>query len=371
MAFPYGSNDELLSQQAILAGVTGVSAGSGALRVSTVNSFLQVSGTITLSDAADENPVSAFQAAAGNLRVSAFSNDASTFRVSALGVNITDITNTDAADLRISAFSNDAGQLRTSATLTAGSYISAMIDNGSVSAKSNDAAQLRVSAFLGAGTANIGYVSAVVDNGSVSAKSNDAAQLRVSAFLGAGTANIGYVSAVVDNGSVSAKSNDAAQFRISAFSNDGALLRVSAIQDSGTNLNVSAKSGDGALMRVSALQSAVTTATGGASTFSTSAGIGQLSAIKSSSGRLYGLYLFNRAGAAQYLQIFNVSAITSVALGTDVPALTLGVPDTGAGANMAFAPGDAFSTGIVVGVTSAPNGATAGASAMVVNIFYA
>src|SRR3990167_5004140 len=336
MAFPYGSNDALLSQQAILAGVADVSAGAGVLRVSSITSVLAVSATITLSDAADENPVSAFQAAAGNLRVSAFSNDASTFRVSALGVNISDITNTDAADFRISAFSNDAGQLRTSATLTAGSYISAMIDNGSVSAKSNDAAQLRVSAFLGAGTANIGYVSAVVDNGSVSAKSNDAAQ-----------------------------------FRVSAFSNDGALLRVSAIQDSGTNLNVSAKSGDGALMRVSALQSAVTTATGGASTFSTSAGIGQLSAIKSSSGRLYGLYLFNRAGAAQYLQIFNVSAITSVALGTDVPALTLGVPDTGAGANMAFAPGDAFSTGIVVGVTSAPNGATAGASAMVVNIFYA
>ena len=355
--FPYDSNDALLSQQAILAGVADVSAGAGVLRVSSITSVLAVSATITLSDAADENPVSAFQAAAGNLRVSAFSNDASTFRVSALGVNISDITNTDAADFRVSAFSDDAGQFRTSATLTAGSYVSAVIDNGSVSAKSNDAAQLRVSAFLGAGTANIGYVSAVVDNGSVSAKSNDAAQFRVSAFL--------------DSGSVSAKSNDAAQQRVSAFSNDAAGVRISAFQGDGTNLNVSAKSGDGALMRVSSLESAVTTATGGASTFSTSAGIAQLSAIKSSSGRLYGWYLFNRAGAAQYLQIFNVSAITSVALGTDVPALTLGVPDTGAGANMAFAPGDAFSNGIVVGVTSAPNGATAGASAMVVNLFYA
>ena len=350
MPFPFDDNGSALTQQAILAGVAGVSGGSGVLRVSSLTEV-----TVALENDASVN------------RVSAFSNDASTFRVSALGVNIADITNTDAADFRVSAFSNDAGTFRTSAILTGASYISAMIDNGSVSAKSNDAAQFRVSAFsndaglllVSAIVRSGSYVSAVIDNGSVSAKSNDAAQFRVSAFLGAGTAIIGYVSAVVDNGSVSAKSNDAAQLRISAFQGDA------------VNLNVSAKSGDGALMRVSALQSAVTTATGGASTFSTSAGIAQLSAIKSSSGRLYGWYLFNRAGAAQYLQIFNVSAITSVALGTDVPALTLGVPDTGAGANMAFAPGDAFSTGIVIGVTSAPNGATAGASAMVVNLFFA
>lgn len=42
-------------------------------------------------------------------------SDAGQFRVSALGVNVSDVSNADAADFRMSAFSNDGATLRVSA----------------------------------------------------------------------------------------------------------------------------------------------------------------------------------------------------------------------------------------------------------------
>lgn len=115
------------------------------------------------------------------------SHDASTFRVSALGVNIADISNDDADDFRMSAFSEDADDLM-------------------VSTRSDDAALMRVSALVpatvavsGTVTANVpgivpvsGTVTANVPavvgiSGTVVATQTDATNLRLSASLFAGT----------------------------------------------------------------------------------------------------------------------------------------------------------------------------------------
>lgn len=77
---------------------------------------------------------------ASNNKIVVGSDDATTFRVSALGVNIADISNADASDFRVSAFSDAAGQLRVSAIQDGAAALN-------VSAKSNDASAFRVSAF--------------------------------------------------------------------------------------------------------------------------------------------------------------------------------------------------------------------------------
>jgi len=107
--------------------------------------------------------------ASGN-RLRVGNDDAAALRVSALGVNISDVSNPDAADFRVSALQDGAGNLM-------------------VSAKSNDGALLRTSAVQdGAGALN------------VSAKSQDGALLRVSAIqatqAGAGYRNITGASSV-------------------------------------------------------------------------------------------------------------------------------------------------------------------------------
>ncbi len=392
MAFPYNDQDQILTQQAILAGVAGVSGGQGVLRVSS----LTAGGSITLDGDATNNRVSAIQGAANLLRTSSFVDSGS---VSA--------KSNDAAQLRVSAFSQDAGLLRMSAVGgTAGDntivdgvdntvsarikQISAVLsasDNAfivhvvsegaarnNVSAKSNDASTLRISAFSNDGATN--RVSAIVDNGSVSAKSNDAAQFRVSAFIDSGSvsakqgdAALLRISGILDSGSVSAKSNDAAQLRVSSFSNDGATMLVSAKSGDGNQLHTSSVQGDAALLRVSALQSVVTTNTGGASYYMVSSGAtSQVSTVKSSAGRLYGYHIGNPAGVDQYLQVFNTSG--GATAGTDTPALTLYVPTLG-GAVMSLGAGIAFSAGMQVIGTSTANGQTIGASAMRINLFYA
>lgn len=374
----------MLTEQAILAGVAGVSGGLGVLRVSSLTEV-----TIALEDNAASNRVSTIQEGAGALRTSAIQDSATNLNVSAKSdaANLFRVSaiQEGAGALMVSAKSNDAALLRMSAiggttgdrtmvdgvtqTVSAVIVSSQLVDLSSlaasarraivftmqnedaaeagVSAKSQDAALLRVSALQdGAAALN------------VSAKSNDGALLRTSSVQeGAGALR---TSAMQDSG---------ANLNVSAKSQDGALLRTSAVQDGAGALNVSAKSDSANLLRVSSLQAAATQGTGGTSIFSTSAGIAQTSAVKSSTGRLYGWYLFNPAGVDQYLQIFDASAVTSVTLGTTVPGMTLGVPTLG-GANLFGAPGIAFSNGIVIAATSTAAGNTAGASAVRVNVFY-
>lgn len=256
-----------------------------------------------------DQSVSAVQGAANVMRISAFSNDASTFRVSAFGVNIADITNTDAADLRVSAF----------------------VDSGSISARSNDASQLRISAF--------GYLSATLDNGSVSAKSNDASQVRVSAFsndastfrvsaLGVNISDVTNqdaadfrVSAFIDSGSVSARSNDAAQIRVSAFSDAANLLRISAFQ------------GDAANLRVSALDEF---------SFSNLA-ISGTSTIKSSSGTLHTITI-NTLGTGSTLKVYDNTAASGTLIATINTALSI----------ITFIYNAKFATGLTVSATGTP-----------------
>lgn len=222
------------------------------------------------------------QSSADDLRVSALSPDAATFRVSALGVNIADVSNSDAADFRVSSFQTDAANLNVSAKSgDAGTFrVSALGVNISdvsnpdagdflVSAKQGDAALLRISAI---GTITVSAhevkqsdaaslrVSAIVDSGSVSAKSGDAGTLRVSALVFDGEYSAAPNTIVSARGTTPASamkgilasivSPDAAFTQVSAKSDAANLFRVSAIVDSGS---VSAKSSDAGTFRVSAI----------------------------------------------------------------------------------------------------------------------
>ena len=272
---------------------------------------------------------------ASEIRIQVGNVDANLFRVSALGVNISDVSNGDAADFRTSAIQGDAGLLRVSAlgvnisdvsNSDAADFRVSAVQEGAgalmVSAKSQDGALFRTSAVQeGAGALM------------VSAKSQDAGLFLVSSILRAGTANIGYVSATIDNGSLSAKSSDAGTFLVSAKS----------IADS--------------------------RAAGGTSVFSTSAGIAQLSAIKTTGGRVYGVSLFNPNVLPQYLQVFNASATSAVSLGTTVASVIYGLQASASFAEQ-FDPGIGLTDGITLAVTSAAGGATAGANPMIVNVFY-
>ena len=102
MPFPFDDAGAVLTPQAILAGVAGVSGGSGVLRVSSLTEV-----TIALEDSAGSNRVSAFSDAAGQLRVSAIQDSAANLNVSA---------KSDSATLfRVSAFTGDAANQRVSA----------------------------------------------------------------------------------------------------------------------------------------------------------------------------------------------------------------------------------------------------------------
>lgn len=311
MAFPYNDQDQILTQQAILAGVAGVSGGQGVLRVSSLTS----GGSVTLDGDAANNRVSAIQEGANRLRVSALvdsgsvsakSNDAAQFRISSfVDSGSVSAKSNDAAQFRASAFSNDAALMRVSTIGAAGGdgaiqdgadntieatvqRVSGVVSSGAntlvtypqnrndaaelkVSGYSNNANTFRVSAF--SNNAAGFRVSSFIDSGSVSAKSSDAGTMLVSAKQGdAGTllvsakqgdAALLRVSGIVDSGSVSAQSNNAAQFRVSAFldagsvsakSNDAAQLRVSAFSNDGATMLVSAKSGDGNQLHTSAVQ---------------------------------------------------------------------------------------------------------------------
>lgn len=107
-----------------------------------------------------------------------YSDDATNFRVSALGVDIADVSNSDAGDFRVSSFTDDAAQLRTSAFVDSGS-ISAMQDDASnlmVSARSDDANLFRVSSINAVQQPDGGQLR-------TSAIQEDAANLRTSSII--------------------------------------------------------------------------------------------------------------------------------------------------------------------------------------------
>lgn len=333
MTFPFNQEGNTLSEQAILAGVAGVSAGSGVLRVSSITA----GATLSFSGDAASNRVSAIQQDAGNLRISAIGVTVTTSPLSADSSAIS-AKQESAANLRVSSFSGDAGQFLVSARLT-DKYLSAFIDNGSISAKSSDAGTLLVSAKQGdGGLLRVSAIQSSAANFQALVKQDSANDLRISAILAAGVSSVG-----------------AASFAVSAAQNDAGALHTSSY------------SGDASQVRVSATLNATTDT--GLSMFSTSAGIAQTSAIKASKANLYGYNLGNRAGIDQYLNIYDASAVSAVTLGTTVPTAYIYTPATG-GANMTFPLPATFTNGIVVAVVSAPGGTTAGASAMVVNLFY-
>lgn len=134
--------------------------------------------------------------------------DANLFRVSALGVNISDVSNGDAGDFRTSAVQGDASLLRVSA--------------------------------LGVNIADVSNSDA--GDFLVSAKQGDAGLLLVSAKQGDGAL---FRTSAIQEG--------AGALMVSAKSQDGALMRVSSVQDGAAALNVSAKSDSGATFRVSSL----------------------------------------------------------------------------------------------------------------------
>ena len=94
---------------------------------------------------------------------------------------------------------------------------------------------------------------------------------------------------------------------------------------------------------------------------------------KGSAGQVYGWYLSNINVAVRYLKLYNKA--TAPTVGTDVPVMTIAIPGNtaGAGANVEFTTGIAFSTGIAyaltTGVADADTAAVA-ANEIVVNLMY-
>lgn len=92
--------------------------------------------------------------------------------------------------------------------------------------------------------------------------------------------------------------------------------------------------------------------------------------VKSSSGQIYGWFLFNNAATVRFVKLYNKGSNPSV--GSDTPFMTLPLP-AGGGANVNFTTGISLSHGIGVaattGVTDGNNGAP-GANEVVVNIIY-
>lgn len=92
--------------------------------------------------------------------------------------------------------------------------------------------------------------------------------------------------------------------------------------------------------------------------------------VKGSVGQVYGWYLFNANAAVRYLKLYNKA--TAPTVGTDTPVMTIPIP-AGAAANVEYANGIAFATGIglalTTGVTDADTGAVA-LNEIIINLLY-
>lgn len=93
--------------------------------------------------------------------------------------------------------------------------------------------------------------------------------------------------------------------------------------------------------------------------------------VKGAAGQVFGWYLFNANAATRYLKLYNKASAPTV--GTDTPVMTIPIPG-GSAANVEFANGIAFGTGIAfaltTGVADSDTGAVA-ANEIVVNLLYA
>jgi len=98
---------------------------------------------------------------------------------------------------------------------------------------------------------------------------------------------------------------------------------------------------------------------------------------KGSAGQVYGWYIVNTSAALKYVKLYNKA--TAPTCGTDTPVITLAIPAAsatgiaGAGSNVDFSGGIAFSTGIGYCITGAvaDNDTTAVASNdVILNLFY-
>ncbi|PJE65498.1 hypothetical protein COU91_01320 [Candidatus Saccharibacteria bacterium CG10_big_fil_rev_8_21_14_0_10_47_8] len=92
--------------------------------------------------------------------------------------------------------------------------------------------------------------------------------------------------------------------------------------------------------------------------------------IKSSAGQVYGWYLFNNTASVRYVKLYNKATHPSV--GGDTPFMTIALP-AGAGANVHFTTGIAFSNGIGIGATTGVADGDTGAPAaneVIANIIY-
>jgi len=93
-------------------------------------------------------------------------------------------------------------------------------------------------------------------------------------------------------------------------------------------------------------------------------------AVKTSPGQLYWIYVTNTNAAIRWLKLYNKASAPTV--GTDVPTLTLGIPGNtaGAGGTVSITIGIQFTTGIALATTTGDADANSGAVAadeMVIN----
>jgi hypothetical protein len=93
--------------------------------------------------------------------------------------------------------------------------------------------------------------------------------------------------------------------------------------------------------------------------------------IKTSSGNLYGWFMYNNASSTRYVKFYN-EAKDNISIGTATPTLTIPIPASSA-ANMEYSLGILFSSAIsfaaTTGVADNDTGAPS-ANDVVVDIFY-
>lgn len=92
--------------------------------------------------------------------------------------------------------------------------------------------------------------------------------------------------------------------------------------------------------------------------------------IKSSTGQVYGWFLFNDSDSIRYIKLYNKASRPLV--GYDTPFMTIPLP-VGGGANVNFTSGITFTHGIGIGATTGVADSDRGAPAtndVIVNIIY-
>jgi hypothetical protein len=99
----------------------------------------------------------------------------------------------------------------------------------------------------------------------------------------------------------------------------------------------------------------IASTSGGSSAYTLlSAATTNAQSVKASAGQLYGYYISNVSAGVRFVKLYNKASAPTV--GTDTPVLTFPIPTngtSGAGANVSFNPGIAFSTGIAIAITGA------------------